>query len=167
MLVYLLGMPGSGKSFWADKLSRILHIPAFHLDDAIEKNEGKTISEIFTENGEDYFRQKEREVLKSFSSKNNFILSTGGGTPCFFNNMNWMNANGITIWIDESLDIIASRLIKEKSRRPLLANVDDKNIASFLIEMLDKRKVFYVKAKHHLTGESINEKSFLNILSNE
>src|SRR5438309_1491698 len=119
---------GSGKSFWADKLSGSINIPAFHLDDEIEKEEGKTVGGIFTEKGEDHFRRKESAILKSFGAKNNFILSTGGGTPCFFDNIDWMNNNGITIWIDEPIDIIASRLQKEKSHRPLIASVKDEEL---------------------------------------
>src|SRR5258706_8334488 len=109
---FLIGLMGSGKSFWAERLSNILHIPAFHLDDEIEKEERRTIAEIFAEQGENYFRIKESEVLKSFAGKENFILSTGGGTPCFHNNMKWMNDHGITAWIDEPVEIIEERLKK-------------------------------------------------------
>ena len=157
---------GSGKSYWADKLSSTLNIPAFHLDDEIEKAEGKAVAEVFTEQGEDHFRKKESEVLKNFADKNNFILSTGGGAACFFDNMDWMNANGITIWIDEPLKIIASRLQKEKSHRPLIANIQDEQLTNFLSSMRDKRKPFYSKAKYHLT-DNINEKNFAKIISTE
>ena len=164
--VFLLGLMGSGKSFWADKLGKLLNIPSFHLDDEIEKSEQKTIAKIFTERGEEYFRQKETEVLKSFSDKNNFILSVGGGTPCFNNNIDWMNANGITIWIDEPIEIIEKRLQKEKSHRPLIANIPDENLFAFLSDMREKRVVFYTKAKHQLKN-NINEQKFLEIISHE
>lgn len=156
---------GSGKSYWAHKLSAALHIPAFDLDKEIEKAEGKTIAEIFVEKGEAYFRQKENEVLKSFVHKNNFILATGGGAPCFHYNMDWMNDNGITIWIDEPLSIIASRLLKEKAHRPLIANIADEDLENFFYAMREKRKPFYAKAKHHLNSGSLNDKHFLAILS--
>ena len=164
--VFLLGLMGSGKSYWADKLSGLINIPSFHLDDAIENSEQKIIAEIFSEKGEDYFRQKETEVLKSFSDKKNFILSVGGGTPCFNNNMDWMNENGVTIWIDESITVIEKRLIKEKSHRPLIANIPDENLYAFLFDMREKRSVFYAKAKHRLS-DNINEKKFLEIISHE
>ncbi|HYJ64340.1 MAG TPA: shikimate kinase [Parafilimonas sp.] len=164
--VFLLGLMGSGKSFWADKLGRILNIPFFHLDDEIERAEQKTIAEIFDEKGEDYFRQKETEILKSFSDKNNFILSVGGGTPCFNNNMDWMNENGITIWIDEPIEIIKKRLLKEKSHRPLIANVADEDLYSFLSNMREKRSIYYAKAKHHLKQDEISEQGFLKIILN-
>jgi len=163
--IFLIGLMGSGKSYWADKLSSLLNIPAFHLDDEIEKAEQKTVAEIFSEKGEDHFRQKENEVLKSFSAKENFILSTGGGAPCFYDNMNWMNNNGITIWIDEPVEIIAERLQKEKSHRPLIATVEDNNLEYFLTQMREKRNSFYSKAKYYLTGNNITEKDFLKIIS--
>ncbi len=165
MKIFLIGLMGSGKSYWADKLSSLLNIPAFHLDDEIEKAEQKTVAEIFSEKGEDHFRQKENEVLKSFSAKENFILSTGGGAPCFYDNMNWMNNNGITIWIDEPVEIIAERLQKEKSHRPLIATVEDNNLEYFLTQMREKRNSFYSKAKYYLTGNNITEKDFLKIIS--
>lgn len=164
--IFLLGLMGSGKSFWADKLSSLTNIPSFHLDDVIEGSEQKTIAEIFADKGEDYFRQKETEVLKNFADKKHFILSVGGGTPCFNNNMNWMNENGVTIWIDESITVIEKRLIKEKSHRPLIANIPDENLYAFLFDMREKRSVFYAKAKHRLS-DNINEKKFLEIISHE
>lgn len=159
---------GSGKSFWAHKLSAVLHIPAYDLDTEIEKAEHKTVAAIFAEEGEDYFRQKENEVLKSFANKPDFLLATGGGAPCFFNNMEWMNENGITIWIDEPTSVIASRLKKGKSHRPLIAAVEDDNLNEFFIRMREKREPHYLKAKYHISGNYITEQDFLkNISSNE
>ncbi len=163
MRIFLIGLMGSGKTYWADWLSSKLNIPSFHLDEELEKTEGKTVAEIFTKNGENYFRQKETEALKSFANKDDFILSTGGGAPCFFDNMEWMNKHGITIWIDVPLEIIASRLKKEKSHRPLIASVEDDNLENFLAQMREKRKHFYSKAQHQLTG-NIGEKDFVDII---
>lgn len=165
MNIFLVGLMGSGKSFWAHKLSTALKIPAFDLDKEIEKAEARTIPEIFAEKGEAYFRQKENEVLKTFAQKNNFILATGGGAPCFHDNINWMNDNGITIWIDEPLSTIASRLKKGKSHRPLIANIADEDLESFFYEMREKRKPFYSKAQYHLNSGDLNEKHFLEIFS--
>lgn len=162
---FLLGLMGSGKNFWTDRLAQLLNIPSFHLDDAIEKSEQKTISEVFAEKGEDYFRLKETEILKSFSDKNLFVLSVGGGTPCYNNNMDWMNENGITIWLDESLEVIEKRLRKEKLHRPLIADIADDKLFSFLSEMRKNRNQFYAKAKHRLKDNQINEAEFLKIFS--
>jgi shikimate kinase len=162
--IFLIGLMGSGKSFWARKLSTALGIPAFDLDTEIEKMEGKTVAAIFAEKGEDRFRTKENEVLKSFASNQRFLLATGGGSPCFFDNMDWMNENGITIWLDEPIKIIAKRLQKQKLHRPLIASVEDDSLEDFLTQMRDKRKPFYAKAKYQLTG-NISEKDFLKIIS--
>jgi shikimate kinase len=163
--IFLIGLMGSGKTFWSKQLSKVFNIPAFDLDTEIEKSEGKTIAEIFSEKGEEYFRQKENNVLKSLANKKDFILSAGGGAPCFYDNIDWMNANGITIWIDEPITTIVSRLIKAKSHRPLIANVPDDKLEDFFIQMRNKRLPFYSKAKFKLTGENINTASFLKIIS--
>ena len=156
---------GSGKTFWAHKLGVVLNMPVFDLDKEIEKAENKIIAEIFAEKGEAYFRGKENEILKSFAGKNNFILSTGGGAPCFYDNIEWMNEHGITIWIDEPPATIAERLRKEKSHRPLIANVKNDDLTDFFVQMREKRRSFYEKAKYHLTGSGVTEKSLLKIIS--
>jgi shikimate kinase len=131
----------------------------------LKKLKTKRLQTVFAEKGEAYFREKENEILKSFSRKNNFILSTGGGAPCFYDNIEWMNKHGITIWIDEPPATIAKRLQKEKSHRPLIANVKDEALTGFFVQMREKRKSFYSKAKYHLTGSDIIEESLLKIIS--
>lgn len=163
--VFLIGLMGSGKSFWAHKLSAALNVPAFDLDTEVEKAEGKTIAEIFSGKGQDYFRQKENEVLKSFAGKENYILATGGGAPCFHDNIRWMNTHGITIWIDEPIATIAKRLQKGKAHRPLIANVADEHLETFFNNMREQRMPFYKQAKYHLNSGNLNEKHFLEILS--
>ncbi len=158
---------GSGKTFWARQLSRLLNIPAFDLDKEIENREEKTVAEVFEQRGEDHFRKTESEVLRSFEGRENFILATGGGTPCFHDNMAWMNTNGITIWIDEHIDVIVARLQVEKSHRPLIAAVENENLENFFTKMRDTRKLFYSKAEYHLPGNNINEENFLKILKHE
>jgi len=162
--IFLIGLMGSGKTFWAKKLSAVLKIPAFDLDHEIEKAEGKKVAEIFAGKGENYFRLKENALLRSFADKHDFILSTGGGAPCFYDNMDWMNVQGISIWIDEFPATIALRVKKEKAHRPLIANVPDEALENFFVQMREKRKLFYAKATHHLTGH-FNEADFLRILS--
>lgn len=163
--IFLIGLMGSGKSYWADRLEKALNIPSFHLDDEIEKSEQKTITQIFAEKEENYFRKTETRILKNFSKKNVFVLSVGGGTPCYNNNMDWMNENGTTIWIDEPLAIIEKRLQKEKLHRPLIADIADDKLPSFLSEMYKTRIPFYSKAKHHLKNDQVNESAFLKIFS--
>ena len=165
MKLFLVGLMGSGKSFWAAKLNKLSGVPFYDLDTEIESKEKKTIAKIFEGKGEDVFRQIEAATLRSFSNKEQFILSTGGGTPCFYSNMQWMNEHGITIWIDESLDVIEKRLQKEKLHRPLISAIPSAGVGEFLSNMLRDRSNFYKQAKFHLRGDEITEMNFLKILS--
>src|SRR3954471_4328144 len=130
--IFLIGMMGSGKSFWAEKLKKKIKVPAYDLDGLVEMMEEKSIQEIFTEDGEDYFRKAEAKMLRLFAEKKQFVVSCGGGTPCFSDNMKWMNKNGITIWIDEPIDTLTERLLQEKSHRPLIAHLADAELQDFL-----------------------------------
>ncbi|MBX2930445.1 MAG: AAA family ATPase [Chitinophagaceae bacterium] len=149
MKIFLIGMMGSGKSFLCQQLAERLQINAYDLDDLIEAKEQKTIEEIFNTKGEDYFRTKETEILKSFAHKENFVVATGGGTACFNNNIEWMNKQGITIWLNISLDVIAKRLLKgkEKEQRPLIKDISNDALQIFLQLMFEQRKKHYEQAR--------------------
>lgn len=162
--IFLLGMMGSGKSYWAEKLKKKLKVPAYDLDLLIEMMEERSIKEIFEEDGEEYFRKAEAKMLRLFSEKKQFILSVGGGTACYNDNMKWMNKQGITIWIDEPVEILSERLSKEKSHRPLIQNLDDVALNSFLEKLLEERTAFYDQSTYRLTGEKLSENSFAKIV---
>lgn len=151
--IFLIGMMGSGKSYWSKQIAHVLQYTAYDLDTLIEAGETKTIARIFADNGEDYFRKAESAMLRSFAAKKNFVLATGGGTPCFYDNMQWMNLQGITIWLDEPIDILVQRLQQEKSHRPLIKNLEDHELKSFLLTKLEERKPFYGQAKIRWAGE--------------
>ncbi len=162
--IFLIGMMGSGKSHWCKKLSKKIKSGAYDLDFLIERLEEKTIAEIFAEDGEDYFRKKEAKTLRWFAEKKSFVLATGGGTPCFHDNMQWMNKHGATIWIDEPIEILEERLIKEKDHRPLIKSLTDDELHNFLSKKLAERRVFYSQATYHLNGNKISDRSFAEIL---
>ncbi|HVZ26333.1 MAG TPA: shikimate kinase [Sediminibacterium sp.] len=164
MKLFLLGMMGCGKSYWTKYLSRKMKIAGYDLDYLIESHEEKSIAEIFAEDGEAYFRKTEAKLLRWFGQKKTFVLATGGGTPCFENNMDWMNREGLTIWIDPSIDTLASRLTPEKSHRPLISGLSDQALPGFLSERLREREPFYAKASYRLTDNEINEVSFNKII---
>lgn len=164
--IFLIGMMGSGKTYWAEKLKKKFKVPAYDLDSLVEMMEEKSISEMFIEDGEEHFRKAEAKMLRMFKEKKQFILSCGGGTPCFNDNMNWMNKNGITVWIDESLDVLVSRLIPEKEHRPLIKDLDDNQLEKFLSEKLKEREPYYSQATHRFTGKDLDEKSFSKIIQN-
>ena len=164
MKLFLLGIMGSGKSYWAQRIAEKTNRDWMDLDQQIEKDTSMTISEIFAAHDENYFREKERDALQELSEFDNLIIATGGGAPCFHNNMQWMNEHGTTIWIDEPIDILAERLKKEKEHRPLIKDLSDEELYEFLSRKLADRSPFYLQAQHHLQDSNICENSFTEIL---
>lgn len=165
MKIFLVGLMGSGKSYWTKQLAKKYKTGGYDLDYLIEIREEKTIAEIFAEDGEDYFRKAESTVLKWFDQKKTYVLATGGGAPCFFDNMAWMNKQGITIWLDEPLAVIAARLAPEKAHRPLIANLSDSEIVTFLEKQRASRLPFYSAAQIHLQDKVITADSFKKALA--
>jgi shikimate kinase len=161
--LFLVGMMGSGKSHWTKKLSKKLKCGGYDLDNVVEINEEKTIAEMFEQDGEEYFRKAEAKVLRWFAEKKNFVLATGGGTPCFNDNMAWMNKQGITIWLDEPIEILVQRLLPAKQHRPLIKNLDDSQLFNFLTAKRAERAPYYSQAQYHLTGD-ITDKNFAEII---
>ncbi len=161
--IFLIGMMGAGKSYWAEKLKKKLNVSAYDLDSLIEMMEEKSVAEIFAEDGEEYFRKAEGKMLRLFSEKKQFILSCGGGTACYNDNMKWMNKQGITIWLDEPVEILSERLLKEKSHRPLIKELDDSSLKGYLEKKLEERAPYYNQAAYRLSGE-LSESAFLKIV---
>jgi shikimate kinase len=156
MKIYLIGFMGCGKSHWGKQLSEKLKLPFFDLDEEIVKEENKTITEIFAKEGEEYFRHKEKDVLYTLTEKHHsFVLATGGGTPCFFNNIEYMNKNGTSVWFNCSVECLYSRLIKEKAQRPLIRNLSDNELRTFIIRKFGDRKIFYRQASVIINEDDI------------
>ena len=164
MKIFLIGMMGTGKTYWAKQLSRKLKAGGYDLDFLIESHEEKTIAEIFSEEGEAYFRRSESRILRWFGEKKAFVLATGGGTPCHEKNMEWMNSQGITIWIDEAVDVLVERLKPEKAHRPLIKELSDEQLKEFLTAKLVERYPFYYRSTHHLQGDAISDAGFAKLL---
>jgi shikimate kinase len=158
-------MMGSGKSHWCKLLSNELAYEAYDLDAIIETQAGKTIADIFASEGEAYFRSEEARLLREFAFKNRFLLATGGGTPCFYDNMEWMNANGTTIWIDETVEVLVQRLKLEKEHRPLIKPLTDEALNDFIIKKLEERKGVYAQSSIHLQGEDINLQRIVQLVN--
>src|SRR5215213_139448 len=126
MRIFLIGFMGCGKTHWGKLLSAKMKMPFFDLDEKIEENEGRTVAEIFAKEGEEYFRLLEKDVLHLLTeSHEGFIMATGGGTPCFYNNIDYLKKQGTVVWINCSTDCLHQRLMKEKDKRPLIANIAD------------------------------------------
>jgi shikimate kinase len=165
MKIFLLGMMGSGKSYWKQQLAKLLKTGGYDLDTLVEFHEEKTIAEIFEQDGEAYFRKKEAELLRWFKEKKHFVVATGGGTPCFHDNMQYMNQEGITIWLNEPIDVLVKRLLPEKEHRPLIKNISDEALADFLQQKLLERQPWYSLALETISGDDINLKTFKKIMA--
>lgn len=147
MKIFFIGFMGSGKTHWGKLVSEKLHIPFFDLDEQIIAHEEKSIAEIFSENGEEYFRLLEKDILHIITeSHENLVMACGGGTPCFYNNIDYMNQSGTTIWINTAIDALFQRLIKEKENRPLIKNLTNQQLRGFIIKKFSDRKIYYEQA---------------------
>lgn len=148
MKLVLLGYMGCGKSAISNALSNSLNLKRIDLDDYIETKEGKTIADIFKERGEIYFRKLETTcLLELLDNEEAFILSLGGGTPCFGNNMEMINQKSTSVYLSANIPTLVSRLLPEKAKRPLIARIADEELAEFIGKHLFERRHFYLQAK--------------------
>jgi shikimate kinase len=154
MRIYLVGYMGCGKSTIGRKIGDLLGICFIDLDKYIEERYFKTVPAIFAEEGEYRFREKERSSLLEVSQFEDVVVGTGGGTPCFFDNMEVMNNNGITVYIAPDPAVLAFRLIKSRTERPLIADKSKDELIHFINDALRKRAPFYEKSKIIIRGEN-------------
>lgn len=143
--IFLIGFMGTGKSITGKKLALTLGRVFIDLDVIIEQETNRKIADIFAEEGEMEFRNIESAVLKSCIVEDS-IISCGGGTPCYKDNMEFINANGYSIYLKTNRGILVSRLIQNKSKRPLLADKCDAELIVFINHLLDNREPFYEQA---------------------
>jgi shikimate kinase len=141
---------GCGKSYVGSRLATELGVPFIDLDAEIETTAGKSISTIFAEDGEAEFRRLETEALRATAALPAFVLATGGGAPCFHNNMAWMNANGTTVFLDPDLEILLARLEAGRDHRPLLQS--GAVLRQLVVDKLTARRPIYEQAAIHLRG---------------
>jgi shikimate kinase len=154
MRIFLIGFMGSGKTHRGKQLAAQLKIPFYDLDEVIASKESKSIAEIFAGSGEEAFRVKEREVLESLIDENpSMVLSCGGGTPCFFNNIEKMKKYGVVVWLNTHVEILLERLKKEKQSRPLIKNISDDELRTFVNRKLNERKMYYEQADVMIDNE--------------
>ena len=159
--IFLIGFMGSGKTTIGKKLAALLPGKFIDLDDIIEEQEGMTISKIFVERGEEYFREKEAFCLRTLEAQENIVIATGGGTPCFHNNMEWMKLQGLTIYLRVRPHVLADRLQKEKDHRPLLLGKSGEELVHFISQKLMEREPFYLQSQlvsegGNLTAEALH-----------
>jgi shikimate kinase len=166
MRIFLIGFMGSGKSTMGRALASELDLTFIDLDSFLEEKYFKTIPQIFAEEGEESFRRKERKVLEEVCSFDNVILATGGGAPCFFDNMKLINKSGFCVFLDVDVTSLVNRLIHAKTERPLIKGKSPEELHEFIEGLLAKRRPFYEKARYILTGSEITANQVISLLKN-
>jgi shikimate kinase len=155
--VYLVGIMGSGKTYWGRLLANEMELPFVDLDEFVTQQQGVSIAAIFEQEGETHFRKLETAALKSEALDKPAVIASGGGTPCFFDNMEFMLRHGIVVWLHPSEDVVVERVWKAKSKRPLIAAADTKEeVAAIISSIVEKRKQWYGQAHITLTGATID-----------
>ena len=160
MEIILVGYMGSGKSTVARKLSDVLKLKMIDLDEYISNKEGLSIPELFKTKGEIYFRKLETQALKEiFASQKDYILSVGGGTPCYSNNIDLIIENENSFYLKASIQTLSERLLKEKHTRPLIQNINDQDLNEFIAKHLFERNPFYERTNHtiKIDKKDVNE----------
>lgn len=159
MRIFLTGYMGAGKTTLGKAFARELCISFIDLDWYIEERFHKTVGELFRERGEDGFRELERNILHEVADFENVVISTGGGAPCFFDNMEFMNRTGKTVFLDVRPDVLFRRLCVAKQQRPILQNKQDDELKAFIIQALEKRMPFYRQAHYIFNAEELEDRS--------
>lgn len=160
-------MPGSGKTTFGKRLAKALGFTFKDLDVLITDHEKKPVTDIFAQQGETYFRQLESRMLKETLSCTRTIIATGGGTPCFFDNMDWMNTQGVTIFLDVSIPELVQRLTtvtKAQQKRPLFADKTPKELLESLQAMHTRRLPYYEQAQIRLVSAEIKPDKAMPVL---
>jgi len=167
MRIFLIGFMGCGKSTMGRALAASLNLTFIDLDTFLEERYFRTIPQIFAEEGEENFRRKERKVLEEVSSFDNVIIATGGGAPCFYDNMELMNNSGFCIFLDVEVDSLVNRLIHAKTERPLIKGKSPDELRLFIQGMMQKRRPFYETARYILKGKEIFPEQVLELVRME
>ena len=155
--IFLVGYMGAGKTTLGRALAKELGIQFIDLDGYIEERLCKSVSQIFAEKGEESFREIERRMLHEAGEFENVVISTGGGTPCFFDNIEYMNSQGATVFLDVPVERLFIRLSIARKKRPLIMNKSDEELRSFIAEQLAKRMPHYSKAKQRFIADQLED----------
>ena len=156
--IFLIGYMGTEKTTLGKLIAKEMNLSFIDLDAYIENRYHKSISDIFAEKGEEGFRKIEREMLEEVSGIENVIVATGGGAPCFFDNMEYMNRSGITVYLKSSVKILFSRLRLASSNRPIIKGKSDDELQEFIGINLQKREPFYSKASYTFDSDQLESR---------
>lgn len=167
MKIFLIGFMGCGKSTLGKKLATKLGYDFIDLDHQLEKEIGDSVGNYFALHGEDGFRRQEKKTLQEYDYPANIVVATGGGAPCYFDNMEWMNANGKTVYIEMSPAALAKRLEGGKEKRPLIKNLSEEELICFIEAKLAEREPFYKQAAIVADGISLTADALRALLLSE
>ncbi|MCM1504869.1 MAG: shikimate kinase [Muribaculum sp.] len=154
--IFLIGYMGCGKSTLGRTVSALTGWQFIDLDNYIEQRFHRTVKDIFAEYGEEGFRKRERAMLQEVADFEDVIVACGGGTPCFFDNMDWMNARGTTVFLDTSIDKLHKRLMRGRHKRPLIADKNDEELLQFIQAALESRMPYYSRALTKFTADLLD-----------
>ena len=157
--IFLTGYMGAGKTTLGKAFARKLNLPFVDLDWYMEERFHKTVGELFVERGEAGFRELEKNMLHEVGAFENVVISTGGGAPCFFDNMDFMNRNGKTVFLNVHPDVLFRRLRVAKQQRPILQRKQDDELKEFIIRALEKRTPFYSQAQYVFNADELEDRS--------
>jgi shikimate kinase len=163
-IVYIIGFMGSGKTTAGKKLASRLGWSFIDLDEKIEEYTGKTIPEIFSLNGENYFRDIESQILRELKSCSETVISTGGGTPCHKKNMDFMTETGLTLYLKLTPAELKSRLSESKGERPLIKDLDKVELGFFIEKKLADREKWYTRSDIIVHGIDLDMNLLLSLV---
>ena len=155
MKIYLIGYMTSGKSTLGKTLANRLQLKFIDIDEVFEAKYQISINDFFLKFGEEKFRELEHQLLLSFTKIEDSVISTGGGTPCYYNNIDIINKNGISIYLKLHHKSIISRLKASKNQRPLVNDLDNETFEDYIEKHLNTRELFYNKAKYIIKSENL------------
>lgn len=165
MRVFLVGFMASGKSSVGKKLAKQIDLPFIDLDNYIEEKYNSTIRSIIYDKGMNEFREIERDSLETVINKNkNVLISVGGGTPFYFDNMQGMNDAGETVYLEVDIPTLVDRLMHAKQDRPLIWGKSREDLTIYANDLFSKREKFYLEAKHKVSGKNLNMQALVDLL---
>jgi len=156
---------GSGKSTLGHELAKKIRCRFVDMDQELERSHQLSIPQIFEKYGEEQFRKWEADLLRIISKESNLVVATGGGLPCFYNNMEVLNTSGTTIYLKLSPEIILARISKRRETRPLISYYNDEELKEYVFSTLEKREKFYLNANHTLEAELISVQDLRGLIA--
>ncbi len=164
MRIYLIGFMGCGKSSLGKRLAKRLDYPFLDIDTETEKKAGQNVQGIFETHGETYFRSLEQEVLYATTEHDRAVIATGGGTPCFNDNMDFMNANGVTVYLKMAPQSLAYRLEYAQRKRPLIEGNKGDALLQLIYDKLAEREPVYMRSNCVIKGESAKPDQIISLV---